>query len=420
MTALLNAANKFNLARVAKLVASGARDERAFLSDQGSTFCPDDAHTPKILADLVKQGRQVENEDQALFELYEALLLSGHEIPDGSTRRCAVRVIAGADLPRHERAVAMMKLCMAQGMLDWDSSQWAHDIEKEDPKKSFTPMKGRWDLLVDTLAKAALACNLGMLKEVAVLLPEDHRERAMLLVNPARDAIRGGDQACVDFIMGFLSKREWSLMDSLTSSPLVMRAAQAGHSHILHSLLDRGCDINQLSRDGEHNIITAALDAQKPHMVATLLAMGADPNGGKSPGTSSLHMGAYRMFDDAIDALLAAGANPNALERGGMTPLLTAAMVGNAHAARALLAHGAQLECADDRGQTPMNWAVRNDRLEVYEVLRQAGASMDAVDTAGDTPRSMARGRIKAHMECAQMERDTDEPEVRGRIGPRL
>jgi ankyrin repeat protein len=103
-----------------------------------------------------------------------------------------------------------------------------------------------------------------------------------------------------------------------------------------------------------------------------------------------------------------------------MTPLLTAAMVGNAHAARALLAHGAQLECADDRGQTPMNWAVRNDRLEVYEVLRQAGASMDAVDTAGDTPRSMARGRIKAHMECAQMERDTDEPEVRGRIGPRL
>lgn len=423
MGSLLRAAQAFRLQQVAKRVRAGERDENAFLSDQGSTLGVDEPHTPKVLARLNAQGRTVENEDEALFELYETLLLAGHPVPDKSARRCVQRVIAKADQPRHARACALMALCIEQGMLDWATSAWAQQVEIDQPSSLHTPMKDRHALFADAVGDAARAGNLGMLQQLVALLPEDQetrRKRLTSATQPIYKAVWGGHSACVSLLCGLMSEDQWQRTSaSNQKSPLVMLAAGEGNEPLVRQLLAWGSDLHALNERGNRNIVLAALGGKQPQVVPFLLALGADPGPAKAGELSPLHLACWNGFDEPLAHLVKAGAEVDYQDAQGRTALLMAAMVGMEACVAALVKAGASLDLADTEGYTPLMWAARNDRVEASTVLMNAGANLDARSLAGETVLDVARVQVKALIEQRLMEQATVQNN-RGKNGPRL
>lgn len=447
---LLVAAVAFNLDEVAKLVRAGAREEDAFLSDQKQTLNADSPdYNAQIFAHLADQGHAAENENQALFALYETLLLAGHPVPDGSKRMCLARVIAGCDDDQVARAERLLSLCMAQDMFDWRNSQWACEIGT---KPMMAPLQRPMSLLLDAAGRAAEAGHLSLVR----LLVEgsgtlDNESLQQRFCNQAESYLRplpvraaaGGRLDCVDYVLGLMPEALWSGEGRLRGRTITAAAANGHIETVRHLVQAWGCDINDC-QDQKSNPMVAALQNQRPDMVPLLLAMGADPNVGQSlEGAGPAHLALARGYRDAFEqlleagldvvtpgdrgrrlivmagtfgddwalaALVAKGAGINDADAQGRTALSWAAMNDRKACIDWLLEAGADLEQADHEGRTPLSWATERDMVEAYERLIAAGANPDAVDRDGQTPESRAMaqgGRIAAAIAQKQHEAGT-------------
>lgn len=436
---LLKAAKRFDLAKVRSLVLAGEFEEfndEAFMSDLGMSLGVEDAHTPKVLARMVKAGFPVSDENEALFELYETLILAGHPVADGSSRRCLTRVIAGAKPPRQERAVKLMEKCIEEGMLFWETSAWAQQIKiDEDEKKKNgqssgmalrLPTEDAYELLGNALYEAAFVGNEPMLRLLVSLAPTETAERVRRFSSTrsaVSEAVRGGHIGCVDFLLSVLNEADWQRTGSMTRNPLTIVAADAGQKAMLSWLLEQGHDINALSGDGEANILVRALDANQPSIVPFLLACGALPNTCVNGHPSPLQMAIWRAQRalTTIQPLLEAGSDLEYRDKGGRTALGCAGQSGQAGAVAQLLAAGADIEAVDQQGRSAMWWACSNDRLEAFQVLRAAGARMDIPDLVDQkTPADAAKGRIKAMLEFEVLEGSTPAAKGAARPGRRM
>jgi ankyrin repeat protein len=107
----------------------------------------------------------------------------------------------------------------------------------------------------------------------------------------------------------------------------------------------------------------------------------------RHPGSTPLHLAAFRGSIEIVRVLLDFGAEIDALERESRsTPLHWAAEAGNTEIVQLLLGRGARLEVRDAWfGLTPLGWATtvfwptrrRRDRASAAQLLRAAGARSD-------------------------------------------
>lgn len=404
---LLEAAKSFDLARVTQLVHRGARNENAFLSDLGGTLISDDPNAALVFQFLREQGREASTEKEALFELYETLLLAGHEPPDGSSRRCAVRVIYGADPTRFDRARKLATLCEEDHMLNWETSAWAHQIRLDreaDGRSSFSflePLSIPHGLFMDAMAAAAEQGNEGLLKHLIGQPPNDPKAAYDWLrggTSPLFKALTGGHIPCVQLLLGVMDEPRWRAKGFHSTDPVsaVSIASAHGQRAVVDWLFEQG-----IGQDEPYpgTVIANAIKGKKFKAALDLVARGWDVNAVKPGEPTPLHMTVWEKAPHLIGPLLDAGHDVDPRDAGGFTPLAKAGMVGVAEAIAPLVAAGADVEAADKEGRTAMHWACRNDRTETFEALRRAGARLDVPDKEGFTAAEQAKGEVRARIQ---------------------
>ena len=146
-----------------------------------------------------------------------------------------------------------------------------------------------------------------------------------------------GDVSAIRFL---LSRGE--SLASLGDNLDLNGAAVHGHWQLCQFLIEHGADANHpLADTGETPLHSALCKANRPvyeHVVAVLLAAGADPNASTVPGAPT---GSFMRDCRTV----------------GETPLHRAAAFGTARAVQMLLDAGANREARDANGDTPLSWA---------------------------------------------------------------
>jgi RNA polymerase sigma factor (sigma-70 family) len=179
-----------------------------------------------------------------------------------------------------------------------------------------------------------LAANNGHPELAALLLeagaPVDHHEAAAI-----------GDVECVRSLLD----RRPELLDAYSPEGFtaLSLAAHFGHLDAMRLLLDRGADVNRVSR---HAIavtpLIAALFGRRVEAASMLIDRGADVRaarggtGSPRAGWTALHYAAAFGFLDLIERLLSNGASRAALDESGASALDVAREAGQGEALRLL------------------------------------------------------------------------------------
>jgi ankyrin repeat protein len=117
--------------------------------------------------------------------------------------------------------------------------------------------------------------------------------------------------------------------------------------------------------------------------IKTLLASGAQVNAIDEWGNSALLMTAREGQVESARMLLKAGAEVEG--RGGaMSPLAASALRGHAILVRLLIHNGASVNAVGENDQSALMNAVKLNRLEVVSALIEAGANTKVIDRNGD------------------------------------
>lgn len=136
--------------------------------------------------------------------------------------------------------------------------------------------------------------------------------------------------------------------------PILGLAAVFGHRGVAQYLLEKGADVNTVSKNGTgYTALTGAVASSNTDLVAFLLAYGADADHRYGPGYS---------------------------------PLIEAAANGKLEIVGMLLDHGADLHAKTNDGKTALRFAEERGHKSVAELLRGRGAGGRAA-TAADKER---------------------------------
>lgn len=137
--------------------------------------------------------------------------------------------------------------------------------------------------------------------------------------------------------------------------------------------------------DGQYgDLLTFAVAACDPAMVATLLGAGLAPDGA-DPGQP---LSVALLADDLAMAemLLAAGASPDPQKGGGRNAFYVVGAFGDPEPVRLLIRHGLDLGWVDRFGRGHLDSAVSMEVFEVAEALIEAGDSPWEIADAGVMP----------------------------------
>ena len=167
-------------------------------------------------------------------------------------------------------------------------------------------------------------------------------------------------------------------------------------------LLDRGMDINTVSRDGD-TLLIQAVRKDMPELVDTLLQRRARLNFRNRSGETALSIAAfignmayvkrivesgaevnfygwppitYAAFNnhpDIIEYLIKKGAEVNAKTESGATALYLAARNGHLEVVKLLLRYEADPTIANQHGETAVDAAMKGNQDEILDLLRAAG-----------------------------------------------
>lgn len=126
------------------------------------------------------------------------------------------------------------------------------------------------------------------------------------------------------------------------SAPLYV-AALVGDRALAEALIERGADVNSVSKDaGEMPLHTAIAEGHSA-VAELLVSRGADVNAGNTSKRTPLHFLAFFLDDKNLGELLIEhGANVNAKDKDGQTPLALAGRARNEQVAELLRRHGAR------------------------------------------------------------------------------
>lgn len=149
---------------------------------------------------------------------------------------------------------------------------------------------------------------------------------------------------------------------------------------VVDLLLERGVDINQVSKSGETPLKSCVLTRNKS-LAKRLLDLGADVDA-QSMATAA-HMG----YDDWVTLFLDRGVDVNRRDRWGNTALHRACRTKRASTVKLLLERGAEPDLATPDNRAPLIEAATSGCLECVELLITHDADVNrATKSYGETP----------------------------------
>lgn len=165
----------------------------------------------------------------------------------------------------------------------------------------------------------------------------------------------------------------------VTGSGLMIAAAE-GNIPLMQLFVERGANIDYVSRIGEQAI---ALAAWKGHYKAVewLIERGASLNP-PDKTWGALHYAAFAGRGKIVDLLLRHGATLDARAPNLATPLMMAVREGHEGIAKTLVEAGASTTAVSDRGENALAWALRYNRLRIATLVAPPERVAEAVVAA--------------------------------------
>jgi ankyrin repeat protein len=180
--------------------------------------------------------------------------------------------------------------------------------------------------------------------------------------------------------------------DSLKLTTVLQRAAEAGHSKIVDTLLAAKVDVNATFDKYSRTALLEAATKGHVEIVDKLLTANADVNAVSKSGLTALLEAATEGHVEIVDKLLTAKADVNAVDEFGRTALLEAITEGHIEIVDKLLTTKADVNVVDEFGLTALLEAATEGHVEVVNKLLTAKADVNAVDEFGRTALQKAAG----------------------------
>lgn len=183
--------------------------------------------------------------------------------------------------------------------------------------------------------------------------------------------------------------------DSKQWNSLHYAASFKGSPKLLRKLVEIGCDLNGVTREGmtplHHAVISGSIDA-----VQIFVEMKADVHRTDENGLTALHYAAYQGLCEVVKILLAAGSRPNKKTYNKVTPLHFAAKHNHYLVVKELLKYYVDINAITLQCNTPLHYAACNGNKEMVSLLLQNGADINVPNKDNDLPIHLAclRGAI--------------------------
>ncbi|CAK9176309.1 unnamed protein product [Ilex paraguariensis] len=164
-------------------------------------------------------------------------------------------------------------------------------------------------------------------------------------------------------------------------------AAMRGDDLLLHQLLRRGLDPNELDSNGRTSMHIAA---SKGSLVSVLLLLdyGGDPNIKDSEGHVPLWDALLGRHESVINLLVENGATISSGDVGQFACF--AVEQSNLDLLKDIIRHGGDVTMLNNMGTTALHTAISEENAEIVKFLVEQGADIDRPDVHGWTPRALA------------------------------
>jgi len=228
----------------------------------------------------------------------------------------------------------------------------------------------------------------------AVTFPQIENEPVEVTTCPLLMAIQKGYKEIVDILLEAGANPDGTDLASVT--PLYAATFEAGflfrftkkrgiHKYdekIIHSLLDRGANVNK-KINGTLLFITDKGPNEPIFLHFYNEGIYLNIDGYFIKGSTPLHMAAIMGLDRIALLYLRHGANVNASDEVGWTPLHLAAKRGNFEVAKLLIKQSADVNVKDNTGITPLMFVAEEGDIETAQLLIKHGADVSARDNDG-------------------------------------
>jgi hypothetical protein len=192
----------------------------------------------------------------------------------------------------------------------------------------------------------------------------------------------------------------------------LMIAAWEGNIRLMALFVERGADVDHVSRFGEQAL---QLAAWRGHLEAVrwLLDRGAKVNrDGKQ--WSALHYAAFAGHADIAKLLIERGADLNARTPNDSTALMMTAREGHEAVARQLVEAGADTRPKNDWGDSALTWAMRYRHLGIAKIVVPPVEFAAAVQAPPETFGAPSRSEPPP-LQLAEMLQELQRPQAEGR-----
>lgn len=146
-------------------------------------------------------------------------------------------------------------------------------------------------------------------------------------------------------------------------------------------LLDRGMDINTVSREGD-TLLIQAVRAEWPELIDALLQRRARLNFRNRHGETALSIAAYMGNMGYVQRIVDSGAELNFF---GWPPITYAAFNNHPEIVEYLIKKGADINAKTESGATALFLAARNGHIAVVKILLRYEADPTILDQNGET-----------------------------------
>ncbi|CAB4297269.1 unnamed protein product [Prunus armeniaca] len=189
-------------------------------------------------------------------------------------------------------------------------------------------------------------------------------------------------------MQGILADIEHMLARGRMDLPLSLCfAAKRGDDLLLHHLLRRGSDPNEMDDNGRTAMHIAASNGSE-HCALLLLEFGADPNTEDSEGNVPLWEAISGKHESLIKLLLDNGAD---ITSGNVGSFACAAVEqNNLQLLKDIAKHGGDVTLPKSNGTTALHTAVCEGNVEIVKFLLEKGADAEKPDSYGWNPRGLA------------------------------